>query len=431
MRRVQPPALLSEIRLPAFKSVRSSTLPLHDLTLLVGRNGSGKSNVLDGLRVLAWLAAGGEIRDRLAAGPGGTALRGGVEGCAPLGSDRFELGCTVAVPTGAYLLDVTVQVRPIVRVLQEHLRFEPASSGNPRTLLELDADDEDDEVVHAGWGTDDDGGTTAFRSAELATTQVSTRIPSTSPAGRAVHGAAATVLAALGTVFLLDPDPSAMRQYAAGRDDRLRPVADNLSAVLGRLLADPIRCARMFDGVRTLSESRVRSIGVETSTLGDVMVVLHELIGGREATVPARLMSDGTLRMLAILTALLDGRGPDTDGPTPTLVLEEFENGLHPSQAAALMETIVAASSAPDLRTIATTHSPAMLDALPGARHPGVTVCVRDEDGWTRLHQLTALSSYFDVVARGTLGDAAAADRLRPGAPPRSAAQLVDELFGD
>ena len=115
MDRVQPSAVLQEIRLPAFKSVRSATLPLRSLTLVVGRNGSGKSNVLDGLWVLSRLAAGGEIRDQLDGGREGPAIRGGVEGCAPLGSDRFELGCTVGVPDGAYHLDVSVCVRPVVQ----------------------------------------------------------------------------------------------------------------------------------------------------------------------------------------------------------------------------------------------------------------------------------------------------------------------------
>ena len=134
MDRVQPSAVLQEIRLPAFKSVRSATLPLRSLTLVVGRNGSGKSNVLDGLWVLSRLAAGGEIRDQLDGGREGPAIRGGVEGCAPLGSDRFELGCTVGVPNGAYHLDVTVCVRPVVQIRREHLWYEPRSrSAKPRT----------------------------------------------------------------------------------------------------------------------------------------------------------------------------------------------------------------------------------------------------------------------------------------------------------
>lgn len=84
---------ITELRLTAFKSFSEVVLPLSPLTVLIGRNGSGKSNALDALEVLSRLARGGEIRDALDgarrdAGP----VRGGVEGCAPIGSDSFELG---------------------------------------------------------------------------------------------------------------------------------------------------------------------------------------------------------------------------------------------------------------------------------------------------------------------------------------------------
>ncbi|MCA1708257.1 MAG: AAA family ATPase, partial [Actinobacteria bacterium] len=47
------PSVIEEVRLTAFKSFSGAVLPLEDLTLIVGRNGSGKSNALDGLWALA------------------------------------------------------------------------------------------------------------------------------------------------------------------------------------------------------------------------------------------------------------------------------------------------------------------------------------------------------------------------------------------
>ncbi|MCY7340407.1 MAG: AAA family ATPase [Pseudonocardia sp.] len=87
---------ITQVRLTAFKSYRDAALPLSPLTILIGRNGGGKSNALDGLEVLSRLAKGGEIRDALDgarrdAGP----VRGGIEGCAPIGTDSFELGVSV------------------------------------------------------------------------------------------------------------------------------------------------------------------------------------------------------------------------------------------------------------------------------------------------------------------------------------------------
>lgn len=439
---VEPAATLEEIRLPAFKSVRHATLPLSDLTLLVGRNGSGKSNVLDGLWVLSRLATGGEIRDLLDGGRDGPAVRGGAEGCAPLGTDRFQLGCSVATHEAVFHLDLTVVVRPVVQIVEEHLWSEPLpgsrSRRKARTLLRSEPADLDSADLDARWHQSGKAmsAPVAFRASHLLSSQVRTRIPATTAAGRAVHEAAAAVLGALGGVFVLDPVPHAMRQYVPARDNRLRRQADNLSAVLGRLLDHPGVYERLLTMVRALTESDIVSMTTEQSPLGDLMLVQREVIGEEEATIPTRLMSDGTLRVLAILAALLEASEETSPSPTilegapTTLVIEEIENGLHPSQAAAIVERVLVESRAQHIRTFATTHSPAMLDALPGSDHEGVFVCVRDERGWTRLHRLTELPNYFNVVAAGTLGTAATRDRLRPGTAGRSASELVDELFG-
>lgn len=433
-----PSAVLEEIRLPAFKSVRAATLSLRDLTLLVGRNGSGKSNVLDGLWVLSRLASGGEIRELLDGGRDGPAVRGGAEGCAPLGSDSFELGCTVATQDARVHLDLTVCVRPVVQVQHERLTYEPRTrSAKRRTLLESDAADLSSADISARWNNRKRGlnPPVAFRASHLLTSQVTTRVPATTLAGREVHDAAEAVTQALSGVFVLDPIPHAMRQYVPERDNRLRRQADNLSAVLGRLLEHRDVHARLLEMVRSLSESRIVDMTTEQSPLGDLMLVQRELVGEHEATVPARLMSDGTLRVLAILAALLETSTESApsaaliEGAATTLVIEEIENGLHPSQAAAMVLRILTESRGQHIRTLATTQSPAMLDALPGADHDGVVVCVRDRDGWTRLHQLTELPNYFNLVTSGTLGDAATGDRLRPRAARPAPSDFLDRLF--
>src|SRR5947207_3727970 len=100
------PSVIEELRLTSFKSFKDSVLPLDDLTLVVGRNGSGKSNALDGLWALARLADGEDIRESLDGGRDGPAVRGGVTGCAPLGDSSFKLGCSVR--TGDTVVDLDV-----------------------------------------------------------------------------------------------------------------------------------------------------------------------------------------------------------------------------------------------------------------------------------------------------------------------------------
>jgi hypothetical protein len=128
---------LSEVRLTAFKSFRDEVLRLSPLTVLIGRNGSGKSNALDAIEVLARLAKGEFIRDVLEGDHrAGAAVRGGAAGCAPHGLDEFSIGCTVASSIGLIDLDVTVKVSPRVEIVKSEIasngRRLPSSMPNRR-----------------------------------------------------------------------------------------------------------------------------------------------------------------------------------------------------------------------------------------------------------------------------------------------------------
>ena len=432
-------ATLVELRLPAFKSLRRVRVPLGPLTLLVGRNGSGKSNVLDALAVLSSLAGGGTIRDALDGGRSGPLVRGGSEGCAPLGKDSFSVGCSVLVGVIPHHLDVEVSVRPNVQVIRERLwtlRRSGPRNGEPRDLLVTDPPRPDSGDIVARWDNKKQGPNPAvtFRSSQLLTAQVATRVPATSQAGRDVRRVAEEVLAALSTVFILDPVPHQMREYVPEKDLRLRRNAENLSAVLASLLKDEATRGVLLEMTRSLSEAQVSEIDTVNSDLGDVMVAIQERIGSTERPMPARLMSDGTLRFLAIAAALLD-RSQSAGGADHSvdsgrlLVVEEIENGLHPSQAALLLNRLKA-SARTGVRTLATTHSPAILDALEGEDHRSVLVCSRGSDGWSKATRLTDFPDYFEVVGRGPLGTAAVRDRLRPSEGPSEAPRSLADVLG-
>ena len=433
-------AWLWELRLPAFKSVRDAQIPLRQgLTLLVGRNGSGKSNVLDGLAVLSALASGATIRDALDGGRDGPLVRGGSEGCAPVGRDTFELGCSAIADAHLWHLDVVVSVRPDVQIVSERLwrqRLSGPRSGDPQELLKTDPPRSDSGDIVARWDNRKQGpnpGVT-FRASQLLTAQVATRVPATSQAGRHVRQVAEEVLAALSTVFILDPVPNQMREYVPEKDARLRRNADNLSAVLANLLKDEATREILLEMTRSLSEAQVSEIETVNSDLGDVMVAIQERIGSAVQTMPARLMSDGTLRFLAIAAALLGrsqsaGGADDSAASGRLLVVEEIENGLHPSQAALLLDRLKE-SAGTDVRTLATTHSPAILDELEGKDHQSVLVCSRGSDGWSRATRLTDFPDYFEVVGRGPLGTAAVHDRLRPSEDPSEAPRSLVDVLG-
>ena len=85
-----------------------------------------------------------------------------------------------------------------------------------------------------------------------------------------------------------------------------------------------------------------------------LMPYIHEQ--GLNAAVPVLRMSDGTLRLLGMLSALF--------APTPPslMCLEEPELGMHPDSMSLLAELLVEASNR--MQLVVTTHSDALLSAL-------------------------------------------------------------------
>lgn len=153
--------------------------------------------------------------------------------------------------------------------------------------------------------------------------------------------------------------PSSMRERALVSDrDPLFSDGRNLAAVLGRisenadawtiLLADAVA---LLPELRDIRVSRSRDYWeLEIQSLGSGWMSAHTA-------------SDGTLRVLAILAA-----AHDPDHPA-VLIVDEVENGLHPSRLAELIRrlrriTRDSLAGGPVRQMILTTHSPVVLSAL-------------------------------------------------------------------
>ncbi|WP_075814508.1 AAA family ATPase [Serinicoccus sp. CUA-874] len=424
-------ARLSELRIGAFKSIRDARVPLTDMTLVVGRNGSGKSNILDALSVLNALSSGISLRDALDGGRDGTAVRGGSEGCAPIGENTFELGCTVSGEGEPPLhLDLKIQTIPSLQIVQERL-WSPKRGGETEWLASDPPQDYSADIV-TRWNSKKRGKNppVSMRADQLLTSQVNTRVPATTIGGREVHERAAVMLEALSGIFLLDPVPHQMREYVPERDNVLRRNGENLSAVLSFIADEADRRDELLNMTRSLSEAQVSDLSSVTSDLGDVMVTLEEKIGGQTRAIPARLMSDGTLRFLSIAAAMLDPIALSSG--SRLLVVEEIENGLHPSQASLLISRLKEAAAERGVATLATTHSPAILDSLAGEDHESVVVVTRDAEGWSRVTRLVEFPDYFEVAGQAPLGERATEDALRPGdaSTQRSAESPLATILG-
>ena len=155
---------------------------------------------------------------------------------------------------------------------------------------------------------------------------------------------------------------------------KLMEDCSNLGLVLNRLAQDFDVKQRLVAALRDLYEDVVDfHVSVEFST---VQVFLVEC--GGKVTLPATRLSDGTIRYLCLLAILCH---PD---PPPLVCIEEPELGLHPDLIGRLANLLREASERCQL--IVTTHSDGLVDALTDIPE-SVVVCDKEE-GSTKLRRL-------------------------------------------
>jgi len=131
---------------------------------------------------------------------------------------------------------------------------------------------------------------------------------------------------------------------------------DNLASYLATLRDEE---PRQYDSLRRSLQMvvpQVADIKVEVTTTGELDLWLQQ----NGAWVPARLVSDGTLRLLALLASV------SNTSDLPTIVgFEEPENGIHPRRIALLGDFLKAQAALGGITWLVTTHSPILPELLP------------------------------------------------------------------
>ncbi len=180
-------------------------------------------------------------------------------------------------------------------------------------------------------------------------------------------------------------------QAADQAPDFLYEDGSNLGLVLNDLENRADGLQKLVERLRRFYD-RVERITVKVHG-GTVQVFLHEM--GLETPVPQTRMSDGLLRYLCLLTILCH------PSPPPLICIEEPELGLHPDVLPTVAELLIEASQRTQL--IVTTHSDLLVSALSDVPE-SVLVCERDEQG-THLRRLEKdkLKEWLEEYSLGDL----------------------------
>jgi predicted ATPase len=402
--------MIKEFNLVNFKSYQSANLPLGALTVLVGANAAGKSNAIEGLRFLSWLAQGNKLGlFQYSSKDTGLVARGRPEDLALRSQTKFSLGCT-ASEIEWDRLEAEIEIRPDgMHISGESLQ---ASDGLiPLYHLDIPSTGVGNDALVAYNNFSKGGNKPRITCNDQMPIFMQLDSPASFQNQKARDVIPPTVKRYqewLANILFLDPVPSKMRDYSFPADKKLLGDGRNLSSVLYSLWgkeADEIpeskRLLRdhLMSFIQSLPEQEITTIEFLTAPRGEVMVQLVETFGGKEIKYDASLLSDGTLRVLAIAAAMLSA----SEGSL--VVIEEIDNGVHPSRARHLLEQILSIANERHLRVLISTHNPAMLDALPDSAVPDVVFCYRDkESGFSRLIRLQDVVDYPELIAQGTLG---------------------------
>ena len=357
--------MITSIRLVNFKNFADETLRVGPFTVIVGANASGKSNIRDAFRFLHGIGRGYSLAEIIGGkyGAGGQSewepIRGAADEIIRFGQPAFTL--QVKANDFDYLIEISGGDKAgpdLFRVTREEL-----GSRGKGTIY----------TSHPGWGDpvgdqDDDthlllrmqktgkqkkwGLRIAVRPDQPALAQLREH----QRVVKAHKDLAEEALAELANLRFLDLVPDRMRQAAFPGQTVLGDGGENLPTVLREICSDPKRKEILADWIRELTPMDVWDFDFPTDPVsGRVQLVFVEKNNRRVSAFGA---SDGTLRFLAMLAALLGGN------PAGLYFFEEIDNGIHPVRLSLLMDLIERQTAKHDTQVLTTTHAPTLLTVM-------------------------------------------------------------------
>lgn len=403
--------MLKEIKLYGWKSFEEAQLFLDPLTVLIGLNASGKSNALDALQFLQRSVVHRDLYTALA-GEGGyqSGIRGGLEWVALRGRDTFKIETRfgTADPNLDYHYSLEVSI-----IRQNPISVQIKSESLSAIWKRKRADDRWQKLF---WTDDMAGIKNPIVTVRLANRRgVPVDLSSSTSAlsqlrllnqKEEIKKAVELVALTLENIFILDPIPQNARGFSQ-IESKLRADGSNLAGVIASM--EPNKKEQIENVIsqyaQKLPEREIERVWVESVGRLNTDVMLYceeEILPGRLETVDARGLSDGTIRFLIVLTAIL------TRPYGSLLVIEEIDNGIHPSRAKLLLNILRTEGEKVGVDILVTTHNPAFLDQLIPKLLPFVMLVHRDtETGSSKITPLEDAEKLHFLMGKGSLGDIA------------------------
>ncbi len=403
--------MLTRIKINGYKSLNPVELRLAELSILFGPNAAGKSNFLDCLQLLSKLATEKTIKEAFAPPYRGKPLESftfgekGIEGL--LEQEKLTFSIEVDVRLSVAVVDaVNRQIRDMRRwsdeddtaddnektsnaVRERNLRYRIEVEMLPKSGILRVTDEYLAALTEKGEPT---GRRKPFLSREGKRLHVRLEgqahptyyeryldhsilsLPHYPP--HYPHLVAMRKELESWLFFYFEPRERMRTANPVKEVRHIGLMGEELASFLNTLKAlDPRQFTAVEKAMRTLMPN-VQGIDVEVSKLGEVELKLRE----HGVSVPARIVSEGTLRILGLLSLAGAQEQPSLIG------FEEPENGIHPRRIQLVAELLKARASSGETQYIVTTHSPLLPDLV---NDESLFACKRI-DGQTRIEPFAA-----------------------------------------
>lgn len=340
--------MITKLRLHNWKSFEDSTLYIDPLTFLIGTNASGKSNVLDAFEFLRLHLNGVSLENAV------NQIRGGEDWIIKKGKKNAWLEVSIEEDGIEYLYKIEIF--------------------------------KDENGFH----------------------NLEERIQIMEEGNRDSKKAISIISENINRILILDPIPDRMRQYSKLSKQLMRD-GSNIAGVLASLKEDEKKLLeeKLTKYISPLPERDINKMEAITVGLSntDAMLYCYE-DWNPNVPVDARGMSDGTLRFSAIVVALL------TIKPNSLLIIEEIDNGLHPSRAKELVKVLKDISHERNVDVLCTTHNPVLISELGNEMIPFISYVARDEKGSSQICLLEDKENLAKLMASGNVGDLMIMDKI-------------------
>ena len=367
--------MITSIRLVNFKNFADETLRVGPFTVIVGANASGKSNIRDAFRFLHGIGRGYTLAEIFGGKreAGWQPIRGAMNEIIRFGQLAFSL--EVELDLAMLKLDekklhYSIEVGRDEETGAFHLRKEKLRDEADVIYTSAPLQEEPRAVVTKMQWDPDAKGEHYQETDRPALTEILSlgrirgreKLPSFQKMNFLRH--------VLDRMRFLEPSPERMREPAFPGATVLGDSGENLPTVLEKICSIPMCHEILTSWMQELTPMDVEGFEFPRDPSGRVYLVIREK---NDRKVSAYSASDGTLRFLAMLAALLG------DSPKGLYFFEEIDTGIHPVRLGLLLDLFEGPVRG-NSQVIGTTHAPTLLTAINDDTFENTSIVCRLED---------------------------------------------------